>query len=146
LQLTKWVIAKMTSNTKIPGKTVDITYNDYDLRVNLDMGVGIGGDKWPAQDKFCEFITDIKWKGFFDDLLRDKSCLELGSGNGITGILLDKAFTPDTIVVTDLESHINHIQGNFVLNNTQRCKAIALDWKDFEVSEVKYDFIFALEW
>jgi 2-polyprenyl-3-methyl-5-hydroxy-6-metoxy-1,4-benzoquinol methylase len=135
----------------IPGKEVDITYGEYNLRMFLDMGVGIGGDKWPAAEKFCTTITQERWKAFFQALLDGKRILELGSGNGFTGILVDKAFAAKEIVITDLDSHIGHIQSNIARND---CKdttvAVAYDWTadpslmDERLKE-KFDVILALE-
>ncbi len=138
----------MDSGPKLPGRMVEVCYNDVRLQVKLDMSVGIGGDKWPAADKFCDFICSDQWRGYFDKLFRDKKCIELGSGNGIVGIVLNKIFEPELMTVTDLESHINHIKGNIDQNHcTDHCEVKALDWKDCSSTDIGvYDYVLALEW
>lgn len=132
----------------IPGKEVDVVYNTTSLRVNLDMGVGIGGDKWPAADRFCNLICSNRWNEFFENQFSGSRCLELGSGNGIVGIVMDKLFDIKEVVITDLESHVDHIRNNIGINNgTSRCTAKALDWMDHaNMPEDPVDYIFALEW
>ncbi len=138
---------KIMSRTHIPGKTVDVRYYNTTLHLYLDMGVGIGGDKWPAAEKFCHLLAYNGKHAFFGELFNSKTCLELGSGNGIVGILLDKLYQPKQVVITDLESHVEHIRKNLVLNSAEtHCSAEALDWKCFSLPFQQFDFIFALEW
>lgn len=40
----------------------------------------------------------------------------LGSGNGMGGLLIDKIFDPLEVVITDMESHMDHIRHNILLN------------------------------
>lgn len=56
--------------------------NRVEVDLIADMGVGIGGDRWPAANLFCEFITMEKWSEFFTNLFSDKKVIELGSGTG----------------------------------------------------------------
>ena len=59
-----------------------LNYGGYEVSLFVDMGVGIGGDKWPACDLFCKIITTDEWKPFFSKLFQNKRCIELGSGTG----------------------------------------------------------------
>ena len=59
-----------------------VHYNGYLINLCLDMSVGIGGDKWPAVDLFCQLITSLEWKDYFFQLFSSKRCIELGSGTG----------------------------------------------------------------
>ena len=43
--------------------------------------------------------------------------LKTGSGNGMAGLLVDLLYQPTEIVITDLQSHIDHIQHNINLNS-----------------------------
>lgn len=66
--------------------SIKLTYGDESkVFVDLiaDMGVGIGGDRWPAATLFCEFMTTQKWSEFFTNLFLDKKIIELGSGTGM---------------------------------------------------------------
>ena len=53
--------------------------------------------------------------------------MELGSGTGLCGILIDKLYNASQIVVTDLPSHVNHMKYNVEMNNS-KCVSSALDW------------------
>lgn len=113
----------------LPGKEVDVTYGEHKLRLFLDMGVGIGGDKWPAADSFCNMVTQTQWYNFFGGLFDGKRVLELGSGNAVAGILLDKAYKPKEVCITDLESHIPHINRNIATNACSGItNGIPYDW------------------
>lgn len=154
-------------------KQLRLCYNNNQVDLIVDMGVGIGGDKWPAAEKFCYFLTNRHWKEFYQQLLTNKTCLELGSGNGLVGILISKVFAISKVVITDLSSHINLIERNVKLNkmDSQRqcpildnskdnsdtvscssvqnniCEVLSCDWFDKNpLSNHKYDFIFVLEW
>lgn len=135
----------------IPGKEVMVSYGNCELRVFLDMGVGIGGDKWPAADVFCNTLVQPKWKEFFAGLLNGKRVLELGSGNAVVGALIDKVFEPSEVCITDQESHMKHIRHNIALNKcNERTVGVPYDWfassqdLDPRLSE-PFDVILALE-
>jgi hypothetical protein len=59
-----------------------ILYNKIEIDLLLDMAVGIGGDKWPAADLFCQLCTSDQWKQWFQQLFDGRRCIELGSGTG----------------------------------------------------------------
>lgn len=118
----------------------------------LDMGVGIGGDKWPAADTFCNMITCPEMSKFFGSLLNGKRVLELGSGNGVVGILINKAFSAKEVCITDLSSHTAHIERNTLMNKCDESVAVVpFDWAD-DLTKVEeclrkpFDVILALEW
>lgn len=138
--------------TTIPGRETDVTYGKHTLRMFLDMGVGIGGDKWPAADTFCNMITSPEWSKFFMHLFNGKRILELGSGNGVVGVLIDKAFAASQICITDLSSHTTHIERNKLLNScSEAVTVVPYDWAD-DLMKVDgslrnpFDIILALEW
>lgn len=136
---------------------VKLSYGSVALTLNLDMGVGIGGDKWPAADLFCTLVTDPRWESFFATLFRGKSVIDLGSGTGLTSIVVHKQFPDVTdICVTDLESHIEHIKTNIDLNKTLlsdgtvngNIRASAFDWLNIARDDKglgKFDIILAFE-
>jgi methylase of polypeptide subunit release factors len=133
------------SPATIPGKEIFV----HGLRIFVDMGVGIGGDKWPACDMFCDFIEDSKWKKFFSDIFASKRVIELGSGNGLAGILVEKLFEPSEVVITDIDSHVEHIQYNISLNSSVeacRSSSAAFDWFNPPSSMGKFDVVLAFEW
>ena len=113
----------------------------------VDMGVGIGGDKWPAADQFCSVITDYRWESFFEDLFSNKRIVELGSGTGQVGMLVDMLYSPIEVVITDLSSHVPHIEHNISLNPmAKRCRAIELDWFQPRTDVGAFDVILVFEW
>lgn len=122
----------------------------------VDMNVGIGGDIWPAAQLFCQLITSSilhyqQWKVWFTE----KSVLELGSGNGLISILLDKLY-PDIkeIVISDINDHLSLIKENVEMNKclSEKIRVKELNWFDYESGESypiiseKFDIILALEW
>lgn len=141
----------MDRSQTIPGRETNVCFGSNQLRVFLDMGVGIGGDKWPAADIFCNLIVEPQWRQFFVQLLDGKRVLELGSGNGVVGVLIEKAFDPSEICITDLDSHIKHIRHNITLNSCkQTTMGIPYDWTEsMEVADphllAPFDVILALE-
>lgn len=60
-----------------------LKYGAIEVDLIADMGVGIGGDRWPAANLFCDFVTSEKWSDYFTNFFRDKHVIELGSGTGI---------------------------------------------------------------
>lgn len=146
---------------KLPGKDIIQTYwvrkegsapedehQPVEIQLFVDMNVGIGGDVWPAAECFCKWITVDAYHAFFVSVFNDKRVLELGSGNALVSILVDKAFAPQQVVATDLQSHVAHIQHNLERNHCLRCKSAALDWiADQDKPDTEpYDVILALEW
>ena len=113
----------------------------------VDMGVGIGGDKWPAADQFCSVITDYRWESFFEEIFSNKRIIELGSGTGQVGMLVDMLYSPVEVVITDLSSHVPHIEHNISLNPmAKRCRAIELDWFQPRTDIGAFDVILVFEW
>lgn len=115
--------------TTIPGREADVTYGGCTMKLFLDMGVGIGGDKWPAAENFCSLITSKEYITFFRSLISGRRVLELGSGNGLVGILIDKLFQPKEMCITDHPSHMKHIERNVVQNECESTTfSLAYDW------------------
>jgi hypothetical protein len=143
--------------------TEKIVYGEGVVNLFVDMGVGIGGDKWPAADVFCKIISDEKWKPFFSKLFLNRTCLELGSGTGnsffvlcdthidvhvfpgLVGILIDQMFKPKQVVITDLEDHMGLITKNVSLNNCTSVSLQEYDWCRIP-SIGTFDIILVFEW
>ena len=86
----------------------------------VDMAVGIGGDKWPAADMFCQTVcNNVR---FFESLFAKKSCIELGAGTGMVSLFIEKLYPchDGELVVTDQVSHIDLIDRNLRLNHSKR--------------------------
>ena len=90
-------------------------------------------------------VTDHRWKEFFKELFSDKLVIELGSGTGLGGLVVNKEFSPKHVYVSDIGDHIKHMEYNIKLNNLDRCSAIELDWFNSNSNSIKYDIIIALE-
>ena len=137
-----------SSGNFIAGRNISLRFSSS-LTVDLyvDMAVGIGGDKWPAADQFCHFIATEH--AYFRNLFEGKSVIELGSGTGLVCILIEKlGLNASEILVTDQESHIQHIHHNLSLNGANRiCVAGALDWFCLEdrANKRKFDIVLAFE-
>ncbi len=129
-----------------------VVTRNFDIHLSVDMQLGIGGDTWPAAELFCHLLLASKWHQFFRELFRNKKVLELGSGHGLVGILVDMVFDVDSVVITDLENYVELINKNIATNNCLRCRAEAIDWMQFDPlvtyydSQEKFDIILALEW
>jgi hypothetical protein len=159
-----------SSGKTIPGKEISFHFRlptpsqesaapvEISIPLYVDMGVGIGGDTWPAAELFCDFLTSPGYYSEFCDMFRGKSVIELGSGNGLVGILVDKVFEVERVSVTDMESHVPLIAHNLQLNrcdiisSSGHCSADAIDWMAYSKDRVaddcedKFDIILALEW
>ena len=122
-------------------------YHNVDVVLKLDMGVGIGGDKWPAAELFCTVVSDKKHLGTFSSVFDGKRVIELGSGTGLGGgIVVDKLFMPFKVLVTDLLSHVPHMDINWNLNpDANHCKAIELDWGNGSYDIGVFDVVLAFE-
>jgi hypothetical protein len=139
-----------TTTTTIPGQQLHL----YGLEIWCDMGVGIGGDRWPAAELFCDFVLDESYNAFFRTLFLNRRVIELGAGNGMAGILIGKFFAPSEVVITDLEDHLGLIEHNITLNkhtttpcvdNKDNTRAFLLDWLSPEKILGKFDIVLALE-
>lgn len=128
-------------------KELKLQYGSEETSISLlvDMSVGIGGDKWPAADQFCSLISDPKWTPFFHGLFDGKRVIELGSGNGLAGILASKLYHPDEVIISDLASHIPLIAQNIKLNECLNCIALEFDWFSPPTLPL-FDIIMAFEW
>ena len=130
-------------------KKIVIYNNETRLSLKVDLGgVGIGGDLWPAATLFSNVLTSQAYSSFFTTLFADKEVLELGSGTGLCGILIDKVFAPKRTVVTDQDSHLALMRENLLLNQVSpACSVEALDWTNpatFPPAQ-SFDIILAME-
>ena len=74
--------AQMNQHKIVPAKDFQVKFRGLELTLTADFSVGIGGDKWPAAESFCNFVVDPVWRDFFNELFHHKRVVELGSGNG----------------------------------------------------------------
>jgi hypothetical protein len=143
-------LLKLNNNNINNDNNIQIEKEEKEINIKLfvDMNVGIGGDIWPAAQCFCRWILLDIYYNFFDNLFKQKRVIELGSGNALVSILVEKAFHPKEIIVTDLLSHVPLIEHNLNMNECLISKAASLDWLDEKdmLSEEPFDVILALEW
>jgi hypothetical protein len=133
-----------TSTAVTPAQTLELRFHSLSISLEVDMSVGIGGERWPAASNFCNLISNPLWAHFFGKLFQDKRIVDLGSGTGITGIVIDKLYNPQEIIITDQESHVPLIERNLSLNAVDRSRAEVLDWLDCQ-NATPYDIILAFE-
>ena len=133
----------------IAGRNLTISYGEINLKLYVDMRVGIGGDKWPAAELFCSFVSNtVTSKKLFRNQFSGKKILELGSGNGMVAIVMEKSFDLKALIVSDIEQHVDLIHKNLHENNLMVAKAAVIDWRERENSLIndQFDVIIALEW
>jgi SAM-dependent methyltransferase len=127
-------------------RNIQVVFNDHRLKLHVDMNIGIGGDKWPAAELFCNLISSPRWATFFQGVFRGQRVVELGSGNGMVGILIARLFQPSQVTVTDLNEYVPLIRHNIEVNGTEHnCQAHSFDWFHPPNSE-KFDIICGFEW
>lgn len=124
---------------------LQLEYGSIKLDLYVDMSVGIGGDKWPAAEQFCSLISSNIWHSFFSNLLDGKSILELGSGNGLIGILVEKLHPTALITISDIGNHLPLIIHNLEVNRSNgNSHVVEFDWFKPPALGV-YDVVFAFE-
>lgn len=133
----------------VGGRHLTINYGRVNFNLYVDMRIGIGGDKWPAAELFCNFVSNPETiEMLFRQHFNGKKILELGSGNGMVAIVMEKLFNLRELVVSDIEEHVSLIHKNINENNLTLAKAVAIDWRERENSTINdsFDIIIALEW
>ena len=133
----------------MPERQLTLSYAEDEskaVQLFVDMGVGLGGDLWPATHHFCRFITSYIDRAYLQSIFDNKSVIELGSGTALTGLVVERFFSPREMIVSDLPSHIDLMQRNINLNYVSVCKAQEFDWSFPPDDCGKYDVIIALEW
>lgn len=72
--------------------------------------------------------------------IRNKQCLELGSGTGLTGFILAKICEPKKLILTDGNDLVlNLLQNNYEVNfdkNTDKISIEMLDWENIRQSTI----------
>jgi len=134
------------------GSSALAPHRELELMFDVDLaGVGIGGDLWPAATMFSNLLSAPCYRDFFSAMFGPSTtAVELGSGTGMCGCLIDKLYQPKQIFITDQESHMDLICQNMLLNNSGRSvEARALDWtaKDYSSSfaAASADVVLAME-
>lgn len=131
---------------KYEKKTLSVQYRTMEVRLSVDMNVGIGGELWPAAHMFCNLISTESYVNFFHEIFTDKTIIELGSGTGLVSIVLSHLYQPASITATDLYSHTALIQENINHNHVLHCFCEEFDWCRIPEPCPRYDVILAFEW
>lgn len=71
------------------------------------------------QKKFinCNMNMNINDCNYILQIFYHVNCNKLGSGNGMGGLLIDKLYNPREMIITDMETHMSHINHNIKLNS-----------------------------
>ncbi|KAI9283214.1 putative methyltransferase-domain-containing protein [Sporodiniella umbellata] len=107
-----------------------IQYNGIDSPILLaqDSSGGCGGMIWKAADVLIEYF--IWKKGLVQNLMKDKTAVDIGSGTGLVGLAIAKVF-PEVkkILLTDQISMMELMQQNIGLNKLDHLvSANLLNW------------------
>lgn len=88
----------------------------------------VGLSSWQAGYMLAEYIAANT------DFFENKRCLELGSGVGLTGIVLAKLAQPARLCLTDYTPEIlNNMKINCGLNDLPDLEVKQLDWEEFNL-------------
>ena len=150
---------------KLPGKEIILEFpvpiqnsseefKNLKIPLFVDMNAGIGGDIWPAATLFGNILTHSnEVYNIFSKLCREKRLIELGSGNGLVSILMEKLFPNiQSIAVSDIDDHLPLMDHNLKLNNCNKCYVESVNWLDYSSRSVAdsqrktYQVVLALEW
>ncbi|KAK9478823.1 putative methyltransferase-domain-containing protein [Lipomyces japonicus] len=127
---------------------LEVDLNGALVKIKHDGGAtGCGGKVWPAGELLSKYLVsaeknsdyvahDLIWK---QASKRKVKIIELGSGTGLVGLALGRAYnvsgnvTDDShgldIIVTDQENMLNLMEDNVSLNNLNKeVSAAVLDW------------------
>ena len=86
----------------------------------------VGLTSWQAGYMLAEYISANT------EIFQDKKCLELGSGVGLTGIVLAKMGRPSHLCLTDYTSEIlSNMKSNCTINGLPDIDIKQLDWENF---------------
>jgi predicted nicotinamide N-methyase len=88
---------------------------------------GLGSTVWDAALVLCAFFESRTGR----DCLRNRKCIELGSGTGIVSIAASM-LGPSEVIATDVDACIPFIRQNIGMNFGAKCKAEPLDWTKHE--------------
>lgn len=150
----RFIMRDVTFTYELPSNDLEVQCvgQSIEITLSVDMQLGIGGDTWPAAELFCHLLLSPSWHSFFQKLFHQKTVIELGSGHGLAGILVDKIFNVQSVVITDLQNYVDLIDKNIHRNLCTHSRADAMDWTvynsvapDFSQEE-KFDIVLALEW
>ncbi len=103
------------------GQIISLRESNY-LVINGTTGL----KSWTAAKHLAHWVTNNK------QLVQNKSILELGSGIGLTGIVILKTSSPNSFTFSDHNSMVFEIlEHNLLINNVKHKSNIyAIDWED----------------
>jgi len=117
--------------------------------MNESWEAGIGGGLWTTGKALACYFRDNKKE--LEKILRNKSAIELGSGNAFIGMLLSVIVPSAKVFVTDIGEHVQFMEDTLQLNRDQldfdRISVAEYNWGDAVVparlgGHSKFDFIF----
>jgi predicted nicotinamide N-methyase len=103
------------------GQIISLRESNY-LVINGTTGL----KSWTAAKHLAHWVSNNK------QLVENKSILELGSGIGLTGIVILKTCSPNSFTFSDHNSMVFEIlEHNLLINNVnQKSNIYAIDWED----------------
>lgn len=94
----------------------------------------VGLTSWQAGFMLADFISANP------ELFEDRKCLELGSGVGLTGIVLAKLARPQRLCLTDYTHEVlANMRTNAAINGLPELEILQLDWEQFESDSLDDD-------
>ncbi len=91
---------------------------------------------WPCSVVLAEHLNNCQ------DMLRNKLCLEVGCGLGVTSMVAAKLGA--RVMALDIEWHaVYYALHNAILNNIFHVQWVSMDWKQPSLKSQQFDFIWA---
>ncbi|PRP88691.1 lysine-specific demethylase 8-like [Planoprotostelium fungivorum] len=87
----------------------------------------LGGYLWDSSSLFCCYLESATACGALD--LRDKTCIELGSGVGLVGVMLAKLKT-HRVIMTDIQELADVMRENLNINRGEESKSALVTERD----------------
>ncbi|KAG8861431.1 hypothetical protein FRB96_002880 [Tulasnella sp. 330] len=116
-----------------PGTSINVS-------LSVDAGPGCGGVAWPAGEVLSKYLTR---RG--SACMTGKTCLELGSGTGLVGIVAAKLGAP-RVFVTDQAPMLPLLDANVRKNGVAgKTKVLELNWGDDIPTFAAVDLILAAD-
>eukprot|EP01080_Neovahlkampfia_damariscottae_P011893 gene11893-5299_t len=128
-----------STNNSYSQRALEVSHRIYSYENDGDLVIRVwpefsqvGLAMWPAGWYICELILKNR------EIFKNKNVLELGSGVGLTGIVLRKYCETKNIYMTDyLDTVLKNCEKNNEINNVKDINVCKLDWEKVSKEEIE---------